>query len=90
MALWHLLLIGSAVVVGALFLLVLFEPSLTYRVTAVEEAVGSERFLELLGSIIKARLFGSSRVDVHSTGREIYESQLAAIDRASACRWLRR
>jgi cardiolipin synthase A/B len=82
--LWHLLLVVSATIAGALFLLVLFEPSLKYRVTAVAEAVDSERFLQLLGAIINARLFGDSGVKVHSSGTEIYDAQLAAIAAAES------
>jgi len=80
--LFHLLLLSSAAVLGALFFLILFEPNLQYRVTAAVEPVDSENFLMLLCAVINARIFRSSQVRVHSSGEAIYAAQIAAIDAA--------
>ena len=74
-----LILLGSAAILAVLFLLILFEPSLPYRVAAPAEPVDSDRFLELLGAVINARVFRRSHVRVHSSGEAIYEAELAAI-----------
>ena len=82
MTLFHFILLGSAVTMGALLLLVMFEPGLKYRVSAQFAAIDSESFLELLGSVINARIFRDSAVEVHSSGESIYEAELAAIGSA--------
>ncbi len=83
MELIHFLFLGSAAILAALFFLILFEPGLRYRVTATEP-VDTDEFLQLLGAVINARIFDSSRVRVHSSGEAIYEAQLAAIASASS------
>ncbi len=82
MSLSEIILLGAAVVLGALLLLILFEPSLAYRVSAAEDPVGSDRFLEMLSEVMNARVFHGSAVRVHSSGEAIYEAELAAIDSA--------
>ncbi len=78
----HFLLLASAAILAALLLLMLIEPGLQYRLSAHEGPVDSEKFLELLGCAINARVFRDSRVAVHSSGEAIYAAMLAAIGAA--------
>jgi cardiolipin synthase len=82
MTLFHFILLGSAATMGVLLLLVMFEPGLEYRVSAQPGAIDSEGFLALLGSVINARIFRNSAVEVYSSGESIYEAELAAIGSA--------
>jgi cardiolipin synthase len=73
------ILLGSAIGMAVLFLLVLFEPNLKYRVSAPAEVLDDEAFVHLLGSVMNARIFRGSAIEVYTTGETIYEAQLAAI-----------
>lgn len=84
MTLGDFILLGSAVILAVLFLLILFEPGLAYRITEAREPVSSDKFMELLGAVINARIFRDSRVVVHSGGAQIYEAELAAIRAAKS------
>ncbi len=84
LTLGDLVLLASAAILAVLFLLILFEPGLKYRVSEAREPVESDKFLELLAAVINARIFRESRVVVHSDGEEIYAAELAAIRAAKS------
>jgi cardiolipin synthase A/B len=69
----------ALVIVTALFLLLLFEPSLPYRVAPLRIAVTSRQYVNYLSAIVNARLFSLGEVLVLNEGRAIYEAELAAI-----------
>lgn len=79
MTLADFILLGSAAAMAVLFLLVLFEPGLKYRVSAPGGALDGEAFVRLLGSVMNARIFRGSAIEPYTTGESIYAAQLAAI-----------
>jgi len=79
-ALSDLISIAAIVIVAALFLLLLFEPGLPYRV--VEPSPGpldAPQFAGYLSSIVNARLVSAGELEVLASGEEIYAAALAAI-----------
>jgi cardiolipin synthase len=79
MTLADFILLGSAAAMAVLFLLVLFEPGLKYRVSAPGGTLDGEAFVRLLGSVMNARIFRDSRIEPYTSGESIYAAQLAAI-----------
>ncbi|HZZ91469.1 MAG TPA: phospholipase D-like domain-containing protein [Usitatibacter sp.] len=79
MTLSEFILLGSAATMAVLFLLVLFEPGLQYRVSAPGGALDAEPFVQLLGSIMNARIFRDSAIEPYTSGESIYAAQLEAI-----------
>ena len=75
----ELALIVAALVSCALLLLVLFEPGLSYRITAALPAPDSRDFLRLVGAITDSDVHDASRVDVLTNGAMFYEAELDAI-----------
>lgn len=69
----------AGVVVAALFLLVLFEPSLPYRTEAPGVPADSPGFINYLSALVNARLFSLGEARVLASGRDIYDAQLEAI-----------
>src|SRR5581483_4564067 len=68
------------VIVAALFLLLLFEPGLPYRVREPSRVpLDSPQFVNYLSAIVNARLFSTGRLDVLNNGDAIYAAALAAI-----------
>jgi cardiolipin synthase len=68
--------------VVVLFLLVLFEPGLKYRIEAPEHPLDADEFLCLMGALSDAQIHRDSRVDVLTNGTVFYEAQLDAIRNA--------
>ena len=81
---FHLISIASVVLLAILLMLVLFEPSLPYRVNASRAALDSQEFLGYLSAIIDAPIRGHSSVEVLRTGDAIYEAEFAAIREAES------
>jgi cardiolipin synthase len=69
----------AVLIVAALLLLVLFEPSLPYRTPGRRMAVASPQFVNFLSAIVNARLFSPESVEVLASGRAIYDAQLRDI-----------
>ena len=69
----------AVLILAALLLLVLFEPSLPYHTPERRMPVGSPQFVNFLSAIVNARLYSPERVEVLASGREIYEAQLRDI-----------
>src|SRR5512142_1764045 len=69
----------AVLIVAALLLLVLFEPSLPYRTPERRMAVASPQFVNFLSAIVNARLFSPESVEVLASGRAIYDAQLRDI-----------
>lgn len=69
----------AALVLAALFVVLLFEPGLPYRVATPPSPIDSARFLGYLGAIVNARIFPSGDVVLHESGEAIYAAQLEAI-----------
>ena len=76
---FHVAAWTALVVVGILFLLILFEPGLAYRITAPQLALDSHEFLGLVTAVVDAQLLGRSRVEVLTNGDAFYGAELAAI-----------
>lgn len=77
--------IVAALAVGivlALFLLVLFEPSLPYRSDVHELPVQSQPFVDYLSAIVNARLVTTGETTVLNSGTAIYDAQLRDIKTA--------
>jgi cardiolipin synthase len=71
---------AAIVIVAALFLLLLFEPGLPYRV--IEPSPGpldSPQFVNYLSAIVNARLFAAGELEVLASGGAIYGAALQAI-----------
>jgi cardiolipin synthase A/B len=69
----------AAAVLAALFLLVLFEPSLPYHTEEPAAAADSPSFVNYLSALVNARLFSLGEARVLAEGRAIYDAQLTAI-----------
>jgi cardiolipin synthase len=69
----------AIVVTVGLFLLVLFEPGLDYKVEPPAYPLESDEFLCLLGALADAPVHRDSRVEVLTNGAAFYEAQLEAI-----------
>ena len=76
---FHVVAWTALVVVGILVFLVLFEPGLSYRITAPRLALDSHEFLGLVTAVVDAQLLGRSTVAVLTDGAAFYEAELAAI-----------
>ena len=79
MTLLGVLSVLAAAVLAALFLLVLFEPSLSYRTEEPPAPADSPAFVNYLSALVNARLFSVAEARVLATGRAIYDAQLEAI-----------
>jgi cardiolipin synthase A/B len=64
---------------AALFLLLLFEPGLPYRVAPLRTPLDSPHFVNYLSAIVNARLFAAGELEVLSSGEAIYAAALEAI-----------
>lgn len=72
--------LAATVIVAALFLLLLFEPGLPYRVREPSHGpLDSPQFVNYLSAIVNARLFAAGRLDVLNNGDAIYAAALEAI-----------
>lgn len=69
----------ALLILAALFLVLLFEPGLPYRVASPRSPIASGRFLDYLAAIVNARPFSPGDVVVLDSGEAIYASQLDAI-----------
>jgi cardiolipin synthase len=79
-ALSELISIAATLIVAALFLLLLFEPGLPYRVAEPSRVpLDSPQFVGYLGAIVNARLFAAGELDVLNSGEKIYAAALDAI-----------
>lgn len=78
-ALLEIAALAAVLILLALFLTLLFEPGLPYRVATPPSPIGSARFLDYLCAIVNARLFSSGSVAVLESGEAIYTAQLEAI-----------
>jgi cardiolipin synthase len=76
---FFILSIIANLIVLVLLLLVLFEPSLRYKVQALDVPLDSERFLCLLGALADAQVHRDSQVEVLTNAEHFYEAQLQAI-----------
>lgn len=79
MSIAHVLAAVAIAITLALFLLLLFEPGLPYRVTPARSPLDSREFVNYLSAIVNARLFAPGRVDVLSSGSDIYAAELEAM-----------
>jgi cardiolipin synthase len=71
---------AAIVIVAALFLLLLFEPGLPYRVIQPSPGpLDSPEFVNYLSAIVNARLFAAGELEVLASGDEIYGAALQAI-----------
>jgi cardiolipin synthase A/B len=73
------LAVVALVIVGALVLLVLFEPGLKYSVTPPPVPLESKGFLTLLGLLADSGVYRRSRIEVLTNGDVFYEAELEAI-----------
>lgn len=83
MPLSDLISIAAIVIVAALFLLLLFEPGLPYRV--IEPSRGpldAPEFVNYLSAIVNARPFATGELEVLNSGERIYAEALDAVRRA--------
>ena len=64
---------------GALLLLVLFEPALAYRVNAPDVPLDSDAFMRIAGAACDAQVERIETFDVLHDGERFYASELAAI-----------
>jgi cardiolipin synthase A/B len=71
--------LAAIVIVAALFLLLLFEPGLPYRVQPSPGPLDSPPFVNYLSAIVNARLFSAGELEVLSSGDAIYAAALQAI-----------
>ena len=71
--------IAAIVIVAALFLLLLFEPGLPYRVSPSQARLDSPEFVNYLSAIVNARLFDAGELEVLNTGASIYAAELEAV-----------
>lgn len=78
----ELLLVGCALVLGALLFLVLFEPGLRYRIASPVPHTGTGELLDLLSSITDSPVRHAQGVEVLTNGECFYDSELAAIGAA--------
>jgi cardiolipin synthase len=71
---------AAIIIVAALFLLLLFEPGLPYRVREPSRVpLDSPQFVNYLSAIVNARLFSTGKLDVLNNGDAIYAAALEAI-----------
>ena len=75
--------VPALAILAAFFFVLLFEPSLPYRVQAPQSPITSQAFLAYLGEIVNARTFASHGGEVLASGEAIYAAQLGAIRAAS-------
>ncbi len=72
--------VTAIVIVVALFLLLLFEPGLPYRVREPSRGpLDSPQFVNYLNAIVNARPFAAGRLDVLNNGEDIYAAALEAV-----------
>lgn len=71
--------IPALAILAALVFVLLFEPSLPYRVASPSAPIGSDAFLDYLGAIVNARTFSCDGGEVLDSGEATYAAQLAAI-----------
>jgi len=76
--------VAAIAIVAALFLLLLFEPGLPYRVTPTRERLDSREFVNYLSAIVNARLFAAGELDVLNSGAAIYAAELDAMRAAKS------
>jgi len=62
-----------------LVILILFEPSLPYRVKTPDVPIDSDRYLSLLGAVAAVEVHRGSSIDVLVEGRVFYEAELESI-----------
>ena len=75
----EILSLAALLIVAVLLFLVLFEPSVAYRVSRPAAALGSRRFVNYLSAFVNARLFTPGEVKVLNTGEATFAAELAAI-----------
>jgi cardiolipin synthase A/B len=71
--------LAALAIVAVLLFLVLFEPSVAYRVNPPSARVDSTEFVNYLSAIVNARLFAPGDVQVLNGGEQAYAAQLAAV-----------
>lgn len=74
---------GSIALTLFLLFLVLFEPALRYRAHAADCDLGSDQFLNLLGAVSDAQVYGNSEMEAFVGGDAFYEAELEALRKAT-------
>lgn len=74
-----ILSLAAIAIVAVLFLLLLFEPAVAYRVRPPAARVGTSEFADYLAAIMDARRFLPGEVQVLGAGEDIFAAELAAI-----------
>ena len=80
--LWHFVLLGSALILAALFILVLAEPGLPYRVNVRLPPVGEHTLLGLLAALVDTPVSDATSIQVLTNGSHFYPRMLDDITRA--------
>lgn len=80
---FHLVALGTIALLGALLLLVLFEPGLSYEILVDKlPSCGTHESLGLIAALVDAPVLACSRVEVLTDGAEFYKDELHAIQSA--------
>ena len=79
LSIFHVVALGAVALLGALLLLVLFEPGLSYEIRAELPPCGTHESLGLIAALVDVPVMGRSRVEVLTDGTEFYEAELHAI-----------
>ena len=80
--LWHLSLLASAFVLSVLFVLVLAEPGLPYRINDRLPPVGAHEFQGLLAALADTPVSPVTSIQVLTNGQRFYPQMLEQIGRA--------
>lgn len=78
---WYIAITCILLVVGYLFL-VLFQPSLKYRIATQPAAIDSKGFLRVLEALTDAKVRSATSIDVLPNGENFYPAELEAIKNA--------
>jgi len=76
---FHFVAWAAVAVLGALFLLVLFEPGLPYEIRTTLPPCHTHESLGLIAALVDVPVLGHSRVEVLTNGAEFYVHELNAI-----------
>jgi cardiolipin synthase len=74
--------LAALAVLGALVLLVLFEPGLSYRIDPPALRLDSPDFMRLVGAVSDSEIHEAERIEVLTNGSNFYPAELAAIETA--------
>jgi cardiolipin synthase len=79
MTLANIVSLTALVIVAVLLFLLLFEPTVAYRVRPPSAPVHSREFVDYLSAVLNARLFAPGEIEVLNDGERTYAAELAAI-----------